>query len=544
MVTDFQNEKRDKALEYLDNKKYQEAIELLESLLSEGVADAGVDLANVYWQFYKDKINYEKALEYVNKAELLESENLRVLYTKGAILLNCFKDKKGVDYLERLLSITHDDRTSIGATYALLVHYFPQIRDIRIDWIRLKAIDSKTNFDIENDKKEKLRVLLNIVLESKVEIQKGDNSTIRNIMNLIYSLIQMIGLGVIENDKYAHYTDSLFSIARKYEKLLNDTDKKCYIPMKALAYHFMEYYDFEYDTLCKNNDLVCDYHRLYLIWAKYVDKSSDLDSYISLANKVKSALIKNKEKYSVALGRFYMWAWDGVLTYKNGKNVIARELFETEAKNGNKHANDCLQLLDKYEKDILELKKDLSNSIVNDLKCWSPESKRLEDLYPFDKEIMTFNGMKADENGVHIENGIPSSGGIIFGEYKNTVVDVRYEDIQSVVIVDRSLWDNGYIEIKCAANNYVMPSATSKEYNVAINNNPYSVGFASLKGYMAAELIKKFIEIRVLLHKNNMVSNNEIISAADEIKKYKELLDIGAITEEEYAKKKKELLGF
>ena len=33
------------------------------------------------------------------------------------------------------------------------------------------------------------------------------------------------------------------------------------------------------------------------------------------------------------------------------------------------------------------------------------------------------------------------------------------------------------------------------------------------------------------------------ISAADEIKKYKELLDIGVITQEEFDAKKKELLG-
>lgn len=32
-------------------------------------------------------------------------------------------------------------------------------------------------------------------------------------------------------------------------------------------------------------------------------------------------------------------------------------------------------------------------------------------------------------------------------------------------------------------------------------------------------------------------------SAADEIKKYKELLDIGAITQEEFEQKKKQLLG-
>ena len=40
------------------------------------------------------------------------------------------------------------------------------------------------------------------------------------------------------------------------------------------------------------------------------------------------------------------------------------------------------------------------------------------------------------------------------------------------------------------------------------------------------------------------VNSAPALSAADEIKKYKELLDIGAITQEEFDKKKKELLGF
>ena len=35
----------------------------------------------------------------------------------------------------------------------------------------------------------------------------------------------------------------------------------------------------------------------------------------------------------------------------------------------------------------------------------------------------------------------------------------------------------------------------------------------------------------------------QAISAADELKKFKELLDLGAITQEEYNTKKKQLLG-
>lgn len=54
------------------------------------------------------------------------------------------------------------------------------------------------------------------------------------------------------------------------------------------------------------------------------------------------------------------------------------------------------------------------------------------------------------------------------------------------------------------------------------------------------QMQKLFNEIQELIHKPE---HKEVISKADEIRKYKELLDDGIITEEEFDKKKKELLG-
>ena len=48
-------------------------------------------------------------------------------------------------------------------------------------------------------------------------------------------------------------------------------------------------------------------------------------------------------------------------------------------------------------------------------------------------------------------------------------------------------------------------------------------------------------EFEKMKNENNS-ANQPVVSAADEIKKFKELLDIGAITQEEFDKKKKELL--
>lgn len=48
---------------------------------------------------------------------------------------------------------------------------------------------------------------------------------------------------------------------------------------------------------------------------------------------------------------------------------------------------------------------------------------------------------------------------------------------------------------------------------------------------------------QLICDRNNNSDKNESLSSADEIMKYKELLDIGAITEEEYNLKKEQLLG-
>ncbi len=57
------------------------------------------------------------------------------------------------------------------------------------------------------------------------------------------------------------------------------------------------------------------------------------------------------------------------------------------------------------------------------------------------------------------------------------------------------------------------------------------------------EIKKVFDEYKSNESKTAIASKDANISSADEIKKYKELLDIGAITQEEYDAKKKQILG-
>lgn len=70
---------------------------------------------------------------------------------------------------------------------------------------------------------------------------------------------------------------------------------------------------------------------------------------------------------------------------------------------------------------------------------------------------------------------------------------------------------------------------------------PFGAAFVS-KANAAMEKIRNSQTDRIVSAVQDL-SNPQTISAADEIRKYKELLDMGAITPEEYEMKKKQLLG-
>ena len=69
----------------------------------------------------------------------------------------------------------------------------------------------------------------------------------------------------------------------------------------------------------------------------------------------------------------------------------------------------------------------------------------------------------------------------------------------------------------------------------------YKIASKSIQDILSKfQIILDEIEQEKSINKN---SEQNLNSVADEIKKFKDLLDMGAITEEEYKKKKKELLN-
>lgn len=116
-------------------------------------------------------------------------------------------------------------------------------------------------------------------------------------------------------------------------------------------------------------------------------------------------------------------------------------------------------------------------------------------------------------------------------------ITIPYDQITGVVLVEPTFWHSGYIEIKAPGNNFSHDGFFELR-------SPYCLCL-SKKHYPFAVEMKKIIEEKMALSKNNNVANNTVnnTSSADEIRKYKELLDDDIISQDEFNAKKKELLG-
>ena len=111
---------------------------------------------------------------------------------------------------------------------------------------------------------------------------------------------------------------------------------------------------------------------------------------------------------------------------------------------------------------------------------------------------------------------------------------IYYNNITSVQF-KKSGWTAGYIQFSINGgreNVGGLLGATQDENTITISGNKNSEAEK-----IVAYINKKLAEIR------NGISNTvQAISSADELKKFKELLDMGIITQEEFDAKKKQLL--
>lgn len=114
---------------------------------------------------------------------------------------------------------------------------------------------------------------------------------------------------------------------------------------------------------------------------------------------------------------------------------------------------------------------------------------------------------------------------------------IPFSTIQTVQIKDGSMLTNGYIQ-------FGILGAIERRggiYNAIDDEN--AVVFTKSQNNLATQ-IKDFIEEKIFNARNNTITPPPVPhSSADEILKFKQLLDAGAINQEEFEAKKKQILG-
>ena len=109
-----------------------------------------------------------------------------------------------------------------------------------------------------------------------------------------------------------------------------------------------------------------------------------------------------------------------------------------------------------------------------------------------------------------------------------------YSDLTTVQYKKASIWINGFIQFE-------YPGSHSGENNYNSENT-----FVIMQGKSDIEQCEKayqYIKERIAFYKKQKNAGPAAFSPAEELKKFKELLDCGVISQQEFDAKKKELLG-
>ncbi len=124
--------------------------------------------------------------------------------------------------------------------------------------------------------------------------------------------------------------------------------------------------------------------------------------------------------------------------------------------------------------------------------------------------------------------------GAITGRSVFGTKEIYYESMTSVQYCKPGLIRNGYIHFE-------YPGAAHCD-NIFLSENTFIVA-KMISDLKLCEQAYQYIQERVLFYKRQKEAERAPASAADELRKFKTLLDEGAITQAEYEAKKKQLLG-
>ncbi len=120
--------------------------------------------------------------------------------------------------------------------------------------------------------------------------------------------------------------------------------------------------------------------------------------------------------------------------------------------------------------------------------------------------------------------------GFMYGKMRNGSKQFYFQDLTSVQYKKASIWTNGFIQFE-------YPGSHSGNNHFSENSFGIMYGKTDLK---LCEKAYEYIKERIDFYKRN--KNSGGFSQADEILKFKELLDAGIITQEEFEEKKKKIL--
>jgi len=142
--------------------------------------------------------------------------------------------------------------------------------------------------------------------------------------------------------------------------------------------------------------------------------------------------------------------------------------------------------------------------------------------------------IKLDDNGMEIQRSGFWAGGLK-GEKK-----LFYRNISAVNIKNASTFSQGFLQFTLHGS----PERNSIFGSIGLANDENSIIFSNKDNIIMQEL-KRFVEEKISEASAPVVSQTVISekSAAEQIKEFKELLDLGVITEEEFNQKKKQLLN-
>ncbi|MCL2080183.1 MAG: SHOCT domain-containing protein [Oscillospiraceae bacterium] len=172
-----------------------------------------------------------------------------------------------------------------------------------------------------------------------------------------------------------------------------------------------------------------------------------------------------------------------------------------------------------------------------------------------DYEIKTFGSQKALEIA---DEKIPTSEKLIYIGPSNITITPRNTNApqirtgviaitdRNIYVVHKALWESGFdvFPIKnLELVSYKATGLTGATFNLTLTN----VSITFLGGYKKEYAEKLNLLLSALISNDTSTeketNSSEPISAADEIKKFKDLLDSGIISQEEFNAKKKQLLG-